>query len=88
MYFCGGRLALEQFHLSVSVLADHVVRCPATSGAKPFLKLGIPSDVMFHSWVAIAWQIDSCQSETARNNVEWVEFKIAHFLEKDGYSVR
>jgi hypothetical protein len=54
MYFCGGRLALEQFHLSVSVLADHVVRCPATSGAKPFLKLGIPSDVMFHSWVAIA----------------------------------
>lgn len=45
----GGRLALEQFHLSFGILADNVVGSAATPNAKPFLKLGIPSDFrMFH----------------------------------------
>jgi hypothetical protein len=55
MHFCGGKLTLEQFHLSLSVLVDNVVRSPATPDAKPFLKVGIPSDFqMFHRAKAIS----------------------------------
>jgi hypothetical protein len=57
MHFCDGRLAFEQFHFSLSVFVDNVVRCPATPSAKPFLKFWVPSDVVFHfDWQFSYWE--------------------------------
>jgi hypothetical protein len=53
----GGRLklALEELHFRLSVLPDNVVRGQAALHAKPFQKLGIPTDFrMFHLAIAIA----------------------------------
>jgi len=76
MHFCGGRLALEQFHFSLSVLADNVIRCPAPPGAKPFLKLGVPADVVFHR--AKLYQ-ESRRMSVRQRAVSWRFRVLRHF---------
>jgi hypothetical protein len=43
-----GNFAGHLFNLSLGILAERLLACLAASNAKPFRKVGIPPELMFH----------------------------------------
>jgi hypothetical protein len=46
--FRSRKLTVEQLQLRLSILADKMVRNPTAFRTKPFLKLGVPPEFVFH----------------------------------------